>query len=142
MFRVISPPEQILETVQMTVGERVGVEVITANNPLKLGTLSGYQTAVASFNTDIAYFDLNESGAKAFLIGPGSILDAHSDHELIRIPELQRAVDYYEELLLRLLQSSSNSSGVQAGEEEETEIGKVWKETRVSEKESTTAGQC
>jgi len=134
MFRVISPPEQILETVQATVGERAGVKVITANNPLKLGTLSGYQTDVASFNTDIAYFDLYEPGAKAFLIGPGSILDAHSDHELIHIPELQRAAGYYEELLLRLLQSSSSiASAGQAEGEEEVEEGKVCK------KESTAA---
>jgi len=68
------------------------------------------------------------------LIGPGSILDAHSDHELIHIPELQRAAGYYEELLLRLLQSSSSSASAgQAEGEEEVEEGKVCK------KESTAA---
>jgi len=135
MFRVISPPEQILETVQATVGERAGVEVITANNPLKLGTLPGYKTDVASFNTDIAYFDLNEPGAKAFLIGPGSILDAHSDHELIHIPELQRAVGYYEELLLRLLHSSSSSSGSASGGQ--TKGGEEGVEDEICKEQST-----
>lgn len=102
MFRVISPPEQILKEVQEKVAGRVGVEVITANTPLKLGTVEGYPTDVASFNTDIAYFDLQEPESKAFLIGPGSILDAHSDHELIRIEELQDSINYYEKLLTRL----------------------------------------
>ena len=109
MFRVISPPDQILKAVQEKVGGRVGVEVITANTPLRLGTVEGYPTDVASFNTDIAYFDLHEPGSKAFLIGPGSILDAHSDHELIRIEEVQRAVGYYTELISTLLATAEGS---------------------------------
>lgn len=54
-------------------------------------------------NADIAYFRLPEKEGKAFLIGPGSILDAHSDHEVVRIEELQRAVGYYEDIVGRLL---------------------------------------
>lgn len=110
VFRLITPPEQVLETVRATVGDRADVEVITANTPVQLNTLEGYATDVACFNTDIAYFDLREPTAQAFLMGPGSILDAHSDHEVIHIPELQRAVAYYEEILLRLLKGPRGST--------------------------------
>jgi len=39
------------------------------------------------------------------LIGPGSIHVAHTDHEHVRIDELNRAVDTYETLAIRLLAS-------------------------------------
>lgn len=114
MFRVISPPGQILKEVERKVGglappgkggpgPGLGLEVITANDPVKLSVLEGYETDVASFNTDIAYFKLPKKEGKAFLIGPGSILDAHSDHEVIKISEMQAAVGYYEEIVGKLL---------------------------------------
>ncbi len=109
MFRVISPPDQILKEVEKQVERhRLGVEVITANDPVRLSTLEGYPQDVAAFNTDVAYFDesLRKKGGRAFLIGPGSILDAHSDHEAIRIDEMQKAVGYYEEIVGRLLAES------------------------------------
>jgi acetylornithine deacetylase/succinyl-diaminopimelate desuccinylase-like protein len=67
---------------------------------------------VAAFNTDVAYFDesLRKKGGRAFLIGPGSILDAHSDHELIRIDEMQKAVGYYEEIVGKLLSEKTAES--------------------------------
>lgn len=52
--------------------------------------------------TDIPYFNL-EPGATPFLIGPGSILDAHSDHEKVDIAELKSAVDIYVGLATKLL---------------------------------------
>ena len=103
MFRVTCPPDEILKQVQEKVGiHKVGVEVITANSPVRLNTIHGYPTDVASFNTDIPYFQLEE-GSTAFLIGPGSIHDAHSDHEMIKIEELRDAVNYYESICTRLL---------------------------------------
>jgi acetylornithine deacetylase len=102
MFRVISPPERILERVKEIAGDRLDVDVITANSPVALSTVPGYEEGVVAFNTDIAYFELKPE-ATAYLIGPGSILDAHSDHEKIMIPELKKAIDVYFDMAVKLL---------------------------------------
>lgn len=57
MFRVISPPGDCLKEVERHVqgpggtAGKLQVQVITANDPVKLSTLEGYPTDVASFNT-------------------------------------------------------------------------------------------
>lgn len=102
MFRVISPPDTILERVREMVRGRVDIEVVTANSPVVLGTVDGYELDTVAFNTDIPYFDLPPN-SKAFLIGPGSILDAHSDHEKIGLDELRSAVGLYANLARKLL---------------------------------------
>jgi acetylornithine deacetylase len=103
MFRVISPPEEILQRVTDIVGDRLAVEPITMNPPVLLGTLEGYTPAIVAFNTDIPYFTLGE-GSTPYLIGPGSILEAHSAHEFIKIEELSRAIEVYHDLAHRLLE--------------------------------------
>lgn len=51
MFRVISPPEQIMEAVKRVAGDRAEVGLITANSPAKLGTVDGYEQGIVAFNT-------------------------------------------------------------------------------------------
>jgi len=46
---------------------------------------------------------------KALLIGPGSILDAHTEHERVAKSELLRAVEIYCDLVKRL--QNPDSSG-------------------------------
>jgi acetylornithine deacetylase len=40
---------------------------------------------------------------KRYLYGPGSILTAHSDHEFVKISDLEKAVDGYKALILESL---------------------------------------
>jgi acetylornithine deacetylase len=47
------------------------------------------------FTTDIPYLS---NWGKPILLGPGSILDAHTDHERISKRELAAAVDLYVKL--------------------------------------------
>jgi len=42
---------------------------------------------------------------KRYLYGPGSILVAHSDHEHLKVSELQQAVKDYRRLILAALKS-------------------------------------
>jgi acetylornithine deacetylase len=51
------------------------------------------------FTTDVPYLS---NWGKPLLLGPGSILDAHTDHERISKLELQHAVDLYVELAKKL----------------------------------------
>jgi len=44
------------------------------------------------FTTDVPYLS---NWGKPLLLGPGSILDAHTEHERIAKSELKRAIDLY-----------------------------------------------
>ncbi len=65
-----------------------------------LRTLEGFDTASFPFTTDIPFLD---RWGEPLLIGPGSVLVAHTDGEQVEIGELQKAVDTYEALARRLL---------------------------------------
>jgi acetylornithine deacetylase len=67
---------------------------------LHLGTVDGFKTTVVSFTTDIPAF----AGAwgEPYLIGPGSILVAHTTEERIPKDQLQQAVPMYANLVERL----------------------------------------
>jgi acetylornithine deacetylase len=68
----------------------------------------GFEPSVVRFTTDIPY--LSNWGAP-LLLGPGSILDAHTDHERVSKRELSEAVDLY----VRLAQTLSLSAAEGAG---------------------------
>jgi acetylornithine deacetylase len=62
--------------------------------------MAGFEQCVVGFTTDTAH--LGHWGA-ALLLGPGSILDAHTAHERIAKAELARGVDLYVRLVRSLL---------------------------------------
>jgi acetylornithine deacetylase len=51
------------------------------------------------FTTDVPYLS---NWGKPLLIGPGSIFDAHTNHERIAKHELERAIDLYVALAKKL----------------------------------------
>jgi len=73
----------------------VSIRHISSSDPWELCTLPDYETVVVSFNTDIPYLRFN---GKALLWGAGSILDAHTPGEKIKIADLESAVSVYAEL--------------------------------------------
>jgi acetylornithine deacetylase len=101
MFRLTEEPEKILKRVREIVGKRVDVEVYTSNAPVRLSVVKGYDTDIASFNTDIPYFKFD---GKAYLIGAGLITDAHCSREYIVIEDLKKLVDLYFNLGKKLIQ--------------------------------------
>jgi len=91
--------EQIKRIVAGAVGGRGDVEYASAHNPVRLFSLPGFEETVVRFTTDIPYLS---NWGKPLLLGPGSILDAHTDHERIAKSELKLAVDLYTELATKL----------------------------------------
>ncbi|KAG5660108.1 hypothetical protein KAF25_003630 [Fusarium avenaceum] len=67
-------------------------------------TMTGFETAVLSYGTDIPSL---KGRHKKYLYGPGSILDAHSAHEHLKVSELEQAVDGYQILISHALDKSS-----------------------------------
>jgi len=63
----------------------------------------GFDTMVVNYGTDIPNFNVTDKSQKRYLYGPGSILVAHSDHEIISLDDLERAVEDYKTLILHSL---------------------------------------
>lgn len=98
--RLASSLEEAQQIVETTVAGRAQVEYASAHDPVKLFYVPGFEECVVRFTTDVPYLS---NWGKPLLIGPGSILDAHTDHECVSKSELERAVGLYVDLGKRLL---------------------------------------
>lgn len=87
--------EHVKKVLDDAVGERGRLEYASAHNPVRLFSVPGFDQTVVRFTTDIPYLS---SWGEALLLGPGSILDAHTDHERISKSELNQAVQLYVDL--------------------------------------------
>ncbi len=99
MFRTVGPAAD-LEPALQSVRDLVTTSPVLEVPAVQLKTLDGFDTAAFPFTTDIPF--LNGWG-EPLLIGPGSVLVAHTDEEHVDIPELERAVETYAALARRLL---------------------------------------
>ena len=84
--------EHVKKVLEDAVGTRGRLEYSSSHNPVRLFSVPGFDECVVRFTTDVPY--LSEWG-KPLLLGPGSILDAHTDHERISKRELEQAIDLY-----------------------------------------------
>ncbi|KAH7174774.1 uncharacterized protein B0J16DRAFT_185119 [Fusarium flagelliforme] len=67
--------------------------------------VDGFEKIVVNYGTDIPSL---QGHHKKYLYGPGSILEAHSDHEHLKVSDLENAVGGYKALISHALQSSKN----------------------------------
>jgi len=91
-----APVKQMLEAV---VAGRATLEYTSEHNPVRLHEIEGFPQCVVRFTTDVPYLS---NWGKPLLIGPGSILVAHTDHERVSKKELEDAVELYVKLVKRL----------------------------------------
>ncbi len=99
MFRVVTSSDSLKRIVEGVAGSRVEMEYTFACDPVFTERLDGFETTVVAFTTDIPQLT---NWGKPLLFGPGSILDAHTQGEKISKPELVKAVETYEQIVLRL----------------------------------------
>lgn len=93
----LAPVKKLLED---AVSGRARIKYLSAHEPVRLHAVDGFEQCIVRFTTDIPY--LSKWGT-ALLVGPGSILVAHTDQEHVAKGELTRAVDLYVALVKRLL---------------------------------------
>ena len=91
--------EHVKNVLEDAVGSRGRLEYASAHNPVRLFAVPGFEQCVVRFTTDVPYLS---AWGQALLLGPGSILDAHTDHERISKRELNKAVQLYIDLAKRL----------------------------------------
>ncbi|HEV2704322.1 MAG TPA: M20/M25/M40 family metallo-hydrolase [Pyrinomonadaceae bacterium] len=103
-IRLVTDSAQVMSIIQSVVEGRAEVEYLSVSEPVRLHAVEGFEQCVVRFTTDIPY--LRNWGAP-LLLGPGSILDAHTEHERVSKRELARAVELYERLARALLANSA-----------------------------------
>ncbi len=103
-LRLVNDANGVKSILEKVVAGRAEVEYLSVHDPVHLFTVAGFEQCVVRFTTDIPY--LSRWG-KPLLLGPGSILKAHTDGEGVRKTELSEAVDLYARLARNLLLTQS-----------------------------------
>ena len=101
-IRLTTPREPIEEALRSVVRDRGEVEVLSCSEPVRMVEMEGFTQKVVRFTTDIPY--LTKWG-QPLLLGPGSILVAHTKDEFVLKQDLSKAVALYFDLVKRLLGS-------------------------------------
>jgi acetylornithine deacetylase len=99
-IRLVTPSATVKALLEETLAGRARVEYLSAAEPVRLHAVEGFEREVVRFTTDVPYLP---SWGAPLLIGPGSILDAHTDGERVSKRELEEAVGLYARLARTLL---------------------------------------
>ncbi len=110
-LRLVSPTEPVKALLENAVAGRAEIEYLSAHEPVHLFTVPGFDECVVRFTTDIPY--LSRWG-KPLLLGPGSILNAHTEHEFVSKKELAAAVELYVSLVCGLLSKNEIAADLEA----------------------------
>jgi acetylornithine deacetylase len=102
MYRLVSSADEVQQAVERAVGSLVEVKRILEIPPVRLGRIHGLETTVVAFCTDIPTLT---NWGQPFLLGPGSIRVAHTEHERIAKAELLQAVEIYVKMVKKLKSS-------------------------------------
>ena len=96
LIRTVAPTADYLEQLEaLTSKHGVRATVMVENDPVFFEPPEGAQTCTVSFNTDATYLSRI---APVWLVGPGDIEVAHTDHEHIELQSMLDGIDLYERL--------------------------------------------
>lgn len=98
-IRLPTDIEHVKGLIAQAVSGRAHVDYASAHDPVRLFSVPGFDDCVVRFTTDVPYLS---NWGRALLLGPGSILDAHTEHERIAKDELEKAIDLYVALAKKL----------------------------------------
>jgi acetylornithine deacetylase len=102
-IRLATDAAKIRDLLERVVDGRASLEFSSTHDPQRMLRVDGLEETVVRFTTDIPYLT---NWGQPLLIGPGSILEAHTAHERVKKSDLLQAVEIYSSLTLRLLQES------------------------------------
>lgn len=106
LIRLVDDGESTRKAVGQVCEGLVKVEELLAIPAKHLGTVPGFETTSVAYTTDIPVFGPN--WGTPFLLGPGSIHVAHTDHERVPKSDLLRAVHLYRDMARQLLGDKSS----------------------------------
>jgi len=99
LIRTVNSTAELRHKISELLSGRCEFEFVRDTPPLRMEKLEGYETDVVSFTTDLPA--LTRWG-QPVLLGPGSILVAHTERECVRKGQLIQAVELYCRLVREL----------------------------------------
>ena len=105
-IRSAIPSEQILNKVKAVINRKVEIEVLSQSEAQRLFTVPDLEQVVLPYGTDIPHL---KSFGKPLLLGPGSVLVAHTESEKIEKRQLFEAVKIYENMVKKLFRLSEEA---------------------------------
>jgi acetylornithine deacetylase len=99
-IRLATDAATIRQLLEKVIDGRASLEFGSTHDPHRMLAVDGMEQTVVRFTTDIPY--LTKWG-EPLLIGPGSILDAHTVQERVKKNDLLKAVEIYSSLTRELL---------------------------------------
>jgi acetylornithine deacetylase len=99
-IRLTTPAAPLKLMLEDVVGVRAQLNYLSVSEPVRMLAVEGFEQSIVRFTTDIPHLT---NWGRPLLLGPGSILDAHTTHERIARSELSQAVDLYTRLVRTLL---------------------------------------
>ncbi len=103
LIRLTTPREPIENALKNVIRGRGEIEVLSCSEPVKMLEVDGFRQKTVRFTTDIPYLT---NWGQPLLLGPGSILVAHTKDEFVIKRDLTQAVELYSDLAVRLLRFS------------------------------------
>ena len=101
LVRTVEEPEAVHERIHAHLGPHVRVDGgYKSYGPVEFEVPEGHEAEVVAFGTDAPHMP---DWGKPLLVGPGSILDAHTDGEKVERRELERSVEIHVETVAGLL---------------------------------------
>lgn len=104
-IRLTTKREPVEKALREIVGDRGEIEVLSCSEPVRMLEVDGFTQKVVRFTTDIPHMP---NWGTPLLLGPGSILVAHTKDEFVLKKDLETAVELYVDLAKRLLARSAS----------------------------------
>ena len=107
LIRTVGESRHYVELLQEVVAGRGEVEICKTTEPQEMESVKGFPTKRVSYGTDIPA--LRPLG-RPLLVGPGSILDAHTSDEKIAKKELVEGAALYQKLIRQLKRGAAGTN--------------------------------
>jgi acetylornithine deacetylase len=103
-IRLTTPREPIETALKSVVRDRAEIEVLSCSEPVRMLAVEGFKQKTVRFTTDIPHLT---NWGQPLLLGPGSILVAHTKDEFVLKKDLENAVTLYSNLVKKLLNAET-----------------------------------
>lgn len=100
LIRLTTPRAPIEDALISVIRGRGEIEVLSCSEPVRMVAVDGFKQKTVRFTTDIPYLT---NWGQPLLLGPGSILVAHTKDEFVLKKDLEDAVGLYVDLVKKLL---------------------------------------
>lgn len=107
LIRLTTPMEPIRDALMGLIRDRGELDILSYSLPVKMLQMEGFKQKVVRFTTDIPHLP---NWGQPLLLGPGSILVAHTKDEFVLKKDLEDSVRLYTDLVKKLLATNCTNN--------------------------------